>query len=85
MVVQVSRLSDGSRKIVSIAEVTGVEDEAVQIQEVFTFERVGVNDAGKVQGRFKSVCRTPKVLERIRLAGIALPPDIFDEVMEVNL
>jgi pilus assembly protein CpaF len=52
---------------------------------VFTFERLGVDDAGKVQGRFKAVCKTPKMLERIRLTGITLPPDLFDEVVEVNL
>jgi len=85
LVVQVSRLSDGSRKIVSIAEVLGVEDEAVQIQEIFTFERVGVNDAGKVQGRFKAVSRNPKVLTRIKQYGLSLPSDVFDEVVEVNL
>lgn len=85
LVVQVSRLSDGSRKIVSIAEVMGVEDEAVQIREIFTFERVGVNDAGKVQGRFKAVSREPKVLSRIRQYGLTLPAGVFDEVVEVNL
>lgn len=85
MVVQVARLSDGSRKIVSIAEVLGVEEDHVQLQELFTFERLGVDDAGKVQGRFKAVHKEPKMLERIRLAGIQLPPDLFEEVVEVNL
>jgi hypothetical protein len=54
VVVQVARLQDGSRKIVGIAEVLGVEDNKVQLQDIFTFERVGVNDAEKVQGRFQS-------------------------------
>ena len=85
MVVQVTRMSDGTRKIISIAEVAGVDDEAVQINEVFTFERLGLNDAGKVQGRFKATGYTPKILERFRQLGISIPPDIFDEVMEVNL
>jgi pilus assembly protein CpaF len=85
IVVQVSRLSDGTRKIVSIAEVLGVENEAVEIQEIFTFERVGVNDAGKVQGRFRAVTKEPLLLGRLKQYGLHLPPGVFDEVVEVNL
>ena len=85
MVVQVSRLQDGTRKIVSIAEVLGVEDDRVALQDIFTFERTGLTDAGKVQGRFRSTGVKPKILDRLRVAGIQLSPAIFDEVMEVNL
>ena len=85
LVVQVSRLQDGTRKILSISEVLGVKDEKVEIQEIFTFERTGVNDAGKVQGRFRATGVTPKILERLRVSGIQLPASIFDEVVPVNL
>jgi pilus assembly protein CpaF len=85
LVVQVSRLQDGTRKILSVSEVLGVKDEKVEIQEIFTFERTGVNDAGKVQGRFRATGVTPKILERLRVSGIQLPPSIFDEVVPVNL
>jgi pilus assembly protein CpaF len=85
LVVQVSRLQDGTRKILSVSEVLGVRDEKVEIQEIFTFERTGVNDAGKVQGRFKATGVTPKILERLRVSGIQLPASIFDEVVPVNL
>jgi pilus assembly protein CpaF len=85
IVVQLSRLQDGTRKILSIAEVLGVENDAIKLQEVFTFERLGVTDAGKVQGRFRSTGVTPKVLERLRVSGIQLPHNIFDEVVNVNL
>jgi pilus assembly protein CpaF len=85
MVVQVARLSDGTRKIVSIAEVTGIDEDAVQINEVFHFERVGINDAGRVQGRFKATGYQPKILDRFRQVGIQLPPNPFSEVVEVNL
>jgi pilus assembly protein CpaF len=85
IVVQLSRLQDGTRKILSIAEVLGVEDDAVKLQEVFTFERTGVTDSGKVQGRFRSTGVIPKVLERLRISGINLPMSIFDEVVEVNM
>jgi pilus assembly protein CpaF len=85
MVVQVSRLQDGTRKLVSIAEVLGVEHDRVALQDIFTFERTGLTDAGKVQGRFRSTGVKPKILERLRVAGIELSPTVFDEVLEVNL
>ncbi|HXB72102.1 MAG TPA: CpaF family protein [Candidatus Acidoferrales bacterium] len=85
MVVQVSRLQDGTRKILSISEVLGVRDDGVELQEIFTFERVGVTDAGKVRGRFRATGVTPKILERLRISGIQLPPGIFDEVVPVNM
>jgi pilus assembly protein CpaF len=85
LVVQVSRLQDGSRKILSISEVLGVKDDQVQLQEIFTFERIGVTDAGKVQGRFRATGVSPKILERLRVSGIQLPPSIFEEVVDVNL
>jgi pilus assembly protein CpaF len=85
LVVQVSRLQDGTRKILSISEVLGVRDEKVQLQEIFTFERTGVTDAGKVQGRFRATGVTPKLLERFRVSGIQVPLNIFEEVVPVNL
>ena len=85
LVVQVSRLQDGTRKILSISEVLGVREEKVQLQEIFTFERVGVTDAGKVQGRFRATGVAPKLLERLRVSGIQLPQNIFEEVAAVNL
>ncbi|MBM3744323.1 MAG: CpaF family protein [Acidobacteria bacterium] len=85
VVVQLSRLQDGSRKILSIAEVTGVKDERIQMQEIFTFDRVGVTDAGKVQGRFHGAGVAPRVLDRLRVAGIKLPPAVFEDTLAVNL
>ncbi len=85
LVVQVSRLQDGSRKIVSIAEVLGVEDENVKIQEIFTFDRVGINDAGKVQGRFRGTGNTPGVLERFRVMGVPFDTAALDETRDINL
>mgnify|MGYP002783741957 FL=1 len=85
MVLQVARLSDGSRKIINISEVIGVEDGRVVTQDIFFFDRVGVTDEGKVQGRFRWSGIKPNILERLRISGIELPPGVFDEVMEVNL
>lgn len=85
LVVQVSRLQDGTRKVLSVSEVLGVKDEKVDLQEIFTFERIGVTDAGKVQGRFRATGVIPKLLERLRISGVTLPPAIFEEVVPVNL
>src|ERR1700730_5890147 len=85
MVVQVSRLQDGTRKFVSIAEVLGVKDDRIDLQDIFVFERTGLTDAGKVQGRFRSTGVKPKILERLRVAGIELSPSVFDEVLGVKL
>jgi pilus assembly protein CpaF len=85
LVVQVSRLQDGSRKIMNISEVLGVKEDRIEVQDVFLFERIGVTEAGKVQGRFRSASVMPKILERLRTSGISLDTSIFNEVMEVNL
>jgi len=85
LVVQVSRLQDGTRKVLSVSEVLGVKDEKVDLQEIFTFERIGVTDAGKVQGRFRATGVMPKLLERLRISGVTVPPAIFEEVVPVNL
>ena len=84
MVVQIARLQDGSRKIVSIAEVHGVKEDRIDVEDIFVFERTGVTDAGKVHGRFRSSGTTPCILERLRVSGIEVPKSIFDEVLEVN-
>ena len=85
MVIQVSRLQDGTRKIVSISEVLGVQNEKVHLQEIFAFERVGVSASGQVQGRYRATGVVPRVMERLRVSGIALPPNVFEETMSVNL
>jgi pilus assembly protein CpaF len=85
LVVQVARLQDGTRKIVSISEVLGVHDDQVRLAEIFAFERMGVTDAGKVQGRFRATGVSPNILERLRVGGIQLPPAIFEETVSVNL
>jgi pilus assembly protein CpaF len=85
LVVQIARLQDGSRKITNISEVIGVKDDRIEIEDVFLFERTGVSDAGKVQGRFRSSGVRPKILERLKVSGMQVPESIFDEVSEVNI
>jgi len=85
LVVQVSRLQDGTRKIMAISEVVGSHDDHVEVQDIFVFERTGMTDAGKVMGRFRGTGVKPKILERLRVSGITLPDGLFDEVMNVNM
>jgi pilus assembly protein CpaF len=81
--VQASRMSDGSRRVTSITEVTGMEGDVVTIQDIFVFEKRGLSPEGKVLGRFAATGIRPKFYEKLLAAGIRLRPDLFDEVEEV--
>ncbi len=85
LVLQVARLQDGSRKVLTIAEVVGVEEDRIKTKDIFVFERTGVSDQGKVQGRFKWTGYKPKALDRFRMMGVALADSVWDEVVSVNL
>jgi pilus assembly protein CpaF len=83
-VVQQTRLSDGSRKITSISEITGMEGDIITMQEIFMFEKLGVSQDGKVIGRFRATGVRPKCCERLKASGIHLPGDMFEGVTEVR-
>ncbi len=82
-VVQVARLSDGSRKVITVSEVTGMENDMITLRDVFVFERSGIDEAGKVRGVFHSNGQPPQFAERLATAGCRLNPTIFDSRMEV--
>jgi pilus assembly protein CpaF len=82
-VVQVARLSDGSRKIVTISEVTGMEDDMIMLQDIFVFDRTGIDESGKVRGAFHSTGRPPQFAERLATAGCRLNPTLFESRLEV--
>jgi pilus assembly protein CpaF len=84
IVIQQSRMSDGTRKVTSISEVTGMEGEVITMQEIFAFEKVGVSQEGKVIGRFRATGVRPKVCERLKASGIHLAADMFEGVTEVR-
>ena len=84
IVVQVSRLSDGSRKVVSISEVTGMEENIISMQDIFTFHKKGIGPEGKVIGTFAPTGIRPRFLDRIQLAGIVLSPGAFQNTLEVR-
>ena len=83
IIVQVARLSDGSRRVTQISEVMGVADEMVSLQDIFVFERLGVGANNRVLGRFRATGLRPNFAERLKASGIQLPPNIFEHVYEV--
>jgi pilus assembly protein CpaF len=84
LVVQQTRLSDGTRKVTSISEITGMEGDVITMQEIFVFEKMGVTQDGKVIGRFRATGVRPKLCERLKAAGVHLPADMFEGVTEVR-
>jgi len=83
VLVQASRMSDGSRRVINVTEVTGMEGEVVTLQDIYVFEKRGLNADGHVVGRFAATGIRPKFYEKFLSAGIRLRPDLFDEVVEV--
>jgi len=83
IVVQITRMSDGTRKVTNISEVTGMDENVISMQELFTFVRKGIGPNGKVVGAFQPSRIRPKFLERVRISGILLPPELFDRSMDV--
>jgi pilus assembly protein CpaF len=84
IVVQQSRLSDGSRRVTAISEITGMEGDIITMQDIFMFEKTGISPDGKVMGRFRATGVRPKCWERLRAAGINLPPEMFSGAEEVR-
>jgi pilus assembly protein CpaF len=84
LIVQASRMSDGSRRITSIAEVSGMDDEVITMQEIFAFHRKGIGPNGKVLGVFQPSRIRPRFVERLRLSGIMLSPQVFETSLEVS-
>ncbi|HEX3184494.1 MAG TPA: CpaF family protein [Pyrinomonadaceae bacterium] len=79
LVVQAARLSDGSRRVTSISEITGMEGETITMQEIFMYERTGVDKEGNVIGRFKPTGIRPRFAERLKACGMQLPRVFFEE------
>ncbi|HKO62666.1 MAG TPA: CpaF family protein [Pyrinomonadaceae bacterium] len=80
LVVQVARLSDGTRRVTSISEITGMEGETITMQEIFQYERTGVDAQGVVIGRFKPTGIRPRFAEKLKACGIQLPRVFFEEM-----
>ncbi|MFO7983917.1 MAG: CpaF family protein [Desulfuromonadales bacterium] len=77
MIIQITRLSDGTRKVTSISEIVGMEGEIVTLQEIFAFKREGIDSEGKVRGKFRATGIRPKFAEKMEMAGFELSEDLF--------
>jgi pilus assembly protein CpaF len=77
LVIQASRMTDGTRKITSVAEVVGMEGDVITLQEIFTFDRKGIDKDGKVVGRHRSTGIRPRFTDRLEMAGIDVPENLF--------
>ena len=84
LIVQVSRMADGTRKVMAISELTGMEGEVITMQDIFLFERTGLGPDGKVRGRFKATGIRPKCADRLASAEVQLPADLFEHVKVIQ-
>ena len=84
IIVQATRMSDGTRKVTSVAEITGMEEGIISMQEIFVFNKKGIGPDGKVIGVFQPTRIRPRFLERLRVSGIVLPPVLFERETQVN-
>src|SRR4030095_14926056 len=84
LVIQVTRLTDGTRRVTSIAEITGMEQEVIAMQEIFVFHQSGINAEGQVVGRFRATGVRPKCADRIAASGRPLPMDMFSHMHPIN-
>ncbi len=78
VIIQGTRLSDGTRKIVKITEITGMEGDTISLQDIFTYEKMGVREDGRVLGGYRTTGIRPKFAEQVETSGIELPVDVFD-------
>ncbi len=82
-VVQIARLSDGTRKVITVSEITGMEDDMITMHDIFIFDRTGIDEAGRVRGTFHSTGVPPHFTERLATAGCRLNPSLFKARLEV--
>ena len=73
VIVQLQRLADGSRRVTSVAEITGMEGDIVQMQEIFKFQRVSTDENGKIHGHFMATCIRPRFLQDLIAHGVTMP------------
>jgi pilus assembly protein CpaF len=84
LIIQVTRLTDGTRRVTSISELTGMEQDVITMQEIFAFQQTGINPAGQVIGRFRATGIRPRCADRLATAGVPLPMDMFSHTHPVN-
>jgi pilus assembly protein CpaF len=85
IVIQINRMADGTRKVTSISEITGMEQDVITMQEIFAFTKSGLDKAGKVIGMFKATGIRPKCSDQLATAGYPLPMDMFEHVHRIGV
>ena len=78
IIIHLARMVDGGRKVVSFQEITGMEGDVVTMQEIFSFEQTGVDDTGRIKGKFRSRGIKPRFMEKFKALSITVPPDLFN-------
>src|SRR6187551_2836699 len=84
LIVQVSRMADGTRKVMAISEVTGMEGDMISTQDIFVFDRAGIGEGGRVCGRFRATGIRPKCSDRLASAGVHLAAEMFEHVRVIQ-
>jgi len=84
VVVQLSRMSDGTRKCVNISEITGLEENVISMSDIFSFVRRGIGPDGRVMGSFQPSGIRPRFLDRLRVAGIEMPAELFQRSVDIE-
>jgi len=79
VLIHVARLSDGSRKVVKISEITGMEGEVISLQDIYMYEKYGIKENGEVIGAFKATGVRPKFADNLKASGIEMPVEMFEE------
>lgn len=89
VLVHIARLSDGSRRMLKLSEITGMEGDVITMQDIFVFEKLGISEDGKVLGAFKTTGIRPRFADQLEASGVILPPDLFEagytDVQEIQL
>ena len=83
IVVQIARMSDGKRHITHVAEITGMTGDVVAMQDIFVFDKLGIDAGGNVVGRFRATGVAPKFADKLKTSGIVIPPDVFEHVLDI--
>ena len=84
LLVQTARLSDGTRKVTHVSEVTGLNNLSIQVRDIFVFDQTGVAEDGRVLGRFQGAAPSEEFMERLRLSGIPVSPELFEEGVSIQ-
>ena len=82
LIVQIARMSDGKRHITHVSEITGMTGDVVAMQDIFVYDKIGIDPGGRVLGRFRATGVSPKFVERLKTSGIVVPPNVFEHSVD---